>query len=552
MRKMNGSGEAIHSWNSDQSSASPAMTWVNLPLSGREVSVGENANILSTTDPRGRITYVNPDFVDISGYSESELLGERHNLLRHPDMPTGAFAHLWACIGAGRSWLDMVKNRCKNGDHYWVSAFITPVSRDGKIVEYQSVRTKPQAEQIRAAEALYARLRDDRAPRTLRVPLGFRARASLLAGLGAAPGFAIGAWLAEATLPAIALGAVLGSLGAAAFVTAALAPLQTLIVQARRIARNPVSQKIYTGRSDEIGEIAFAMRMLETEAGAMVGRIVDATHQLTSHASALHGATQSSTQSASSQQQDTDQVAEAIHEMSLSFQDVAINAQRTADVAAQADQAAASGRQVVSLTGSSITRLANEIQQAAQAIHLVESHSQGISRVLEVIRSIAEQTNLLALNAAIEAARAGEQGRGFAVVADEVRGLASRTSSATAEIQTMITTLQASSQQAVEFMQRSRDQAESSVRHAGEAEQSLLGINSQVAEISEMSARIAAAMEQQSAVSEEINQRIVSIRGRSDQHLEIGRQSQHSASNMALLADRMQQLVKQFWSVRRA
>ncbi len=525
---------------------------VNLPLSGREVSVGENANILSTTDPRGRITYVNPDFVDISGYSESELLGEQHNLLRHPDMPTDAFAHLWTCIGAGRSWLGMVKNRCENGDHYWVSAFITPVSRDGKIVEYQSVRTKPQAEQIRAAEALYARLRDDRAPRTLRVPLGYRARASLLASLGAAPGFAIGAWLAGATLPAIALVAVLGSLGAAALVTAALAPLQTLIVQARRIAQNPVSQKIYTGRSDEIGEIAFAMRMLETEAGAMVGRIVDATHQLTSHAGALHGATQSSTQSASSQQQDTDQVAEAIHEMSLSFQDVAINAQRTADVAAQADQAAASGRQVVSLTGSSITRLANEIQQAAQAIHLVESHSQDISRVLEVIRSIAEQTNLLALNAAIEAARAGEQGRGFAVVADEVRGLASRTSSATAEIQTMITTLQSSSQQAVELMQRSRDQAESSVRHAGEAEQSLLGINSQVAEISEMSARIAAAMEQQSAVSEEINQRIVSIRGRSDQHLEIGRQSQHSASNMALLADRMQQLVKQFWSVRRA
>ena len=525
---------------------------VNLPLSGREVSVGDNANILSTTDPRGRITYVNPDFVDISGYSESELLGEQHNLLRHPDMPTGAFAHLWACIGAGRSWLGMVKNRSKNGDHYWVSAFITPVSRDGKIVEYQSVRTKPQAEQIRAAEALYARLRDDRAPRTLRVPLGYRARASLLAGLGAAPGFAIGAWLAGATLPAIALGAVLGSVGAAALVTVALAPLQTLIVQARRIAQNPVSQKIYTGRSDEIGEIAFAMRMLETEAGAMVGRIVDATHQLTSHAGALHRATQSSTQSASSQQQDTDQVAEAIHEMSLSFQDVAINVQRTADVAAQADQAAASGRQVVSLTGSSITRLANEIQQAAQAIHLVESHSQDISRVLEVIRSIAEQTNLLALNAAIEAARAGEQGRGFAVVADEVRGLASRTSSATAEIQTMITTLQASSQQAVELMQRSRDQAESSVRHAEEAEQSLLGINSQVAEISEMSARIAAAMEQQSAVSEEINQRIVSIRGRSDQHLEIGRQSQHSASNMALLADRMQQLVKQFWSVRRA
>src|SRR5690606_20030762 len=256
--------------------------------------------------------------------------------------------------------------------------------------------------------------------------------------------------------------------------------------------------------------IAFAMRMLETEAGAMVGRIVDATHQLTSHAGALHGATQSSTQSASSQQQDTDQVAEAIHEMSLSFQDVAVNAQRTADVAAQADQAAASGRQVVSLTGSSITRLANEIQQAAQAIHLVENHSQDISRVLEVIRSIAEQTNLLALNAAIEAARAGEYGRGFAVVADEVRGLAARTSSATDEVGQMVADIQQQTTAVVEQIRQlagDLDQGVGAVEEAGGSLEQIAdlaqGVELQVEEIAggsrnnrEQLGQLFAAMEQ--------------------------------------------------------
>ncbi len=526
---------------------------LNLPVSGHEISVSDNANILSTTDLQGDITYANPDFVRISGYSEAELIGEHHNILRHPDMPAPAFADLWAKVSSGRSWMGMVKNRCKNGDHYWVSAYVTPVSRDGKIVEYQSVRTKPQAEHIRAAEALYAKLREGRIPRALKGRgLGIRARASLLAGVGAAAGAGIGALLGGSSLLAAGLGVVAGGFCAAALVALALAPLQQLVAQARQVGSNPVSQWVYTGRSDEIGEIAFAMRMLEAEAGATVGRIADASRQLSSHARELHGAMQSSTQSAVRQQQETDQVAAAIHQMSVSVQEVAINAQRTAEVATLADTAAANGRQVVSLTGGSITRLAGEIQQAAEVIHQVEIHSQDISRVLEVIRAIAEQTNLLALNAAIEAARAGEQGRGFAVVADEVRGLASRTSSATAEIQTMIATLQAGSQHAVEVMQRSRTQAEKSVNHADEAEQSLQGINNRVNEISEMSAQIATAVEQQSAVSEEINQSIVSIRGSSDQHVSTGLQSQESASDVARLAERMQHLVQQFWSRRRA
>jgi len=524
---------------------------LNLPVSGREVMVGETANILSTTDLEGTITYANPDFVAISGFDEAELLGAPHNLVRHPDMPVEAFVDLWQTLQTSRSWMGIVKNRCKNGDHYWVSAFATPVSRDGKVVEYQSVRTRAQPEQIRAAEVLYAALRDGRGARALRCTMGLRERVALLAAGAGAFGVALGSLLGSAPGIATVAGLAMGA-AAAALAAFTLAPLSRLARQARRVGHNPVSQLIYTGRKDEIGEIAFAMKMLETEAGAMVGRIADCSRQLSEHARNLLGAMQGSTESASRQQRETDLIATAIQQMTASVQDVALNAQRTAEVAARADSEAASGRQIVGRTGDSITRLAGDIQQAAEVIHQLESHSQEISRVLEVIQGIAEQTNLLALNAAIEAARAGDQGRGFAVVADEVRQLASRTSLATTDIQRMIGSLQAGARQAVEVMQRSREQAQHSVSHGDEAEHSLSGINSRVTEISAMSNQIAAAVDQQSSASEEISQSIVSIRGSSDEHVTNGLHSQRSASGVAQLADGMLELVQQFWARRRA
>ncbi|AKN29096.1 methyl-accepting chemotaxis protein [Stutzerimonas stutzeri] len=524
---------------------------LNLPVSGREVMVGETANILSTTDLKGTITYANPDFVAISGFDEAELLGAPHNLVRHPDMPVEAFADLWQTLQTSRPWMGIVKNRCNNGDHYWVSAFATPVSRDGKVVEYQSVRTRAQPEQIRAAEALYAALRDGRGARALRCTMGLRERVALLAAGAGALGVALGSLLGSAPVIATVAGLATGA-AAAALAAFTLAPLSRLARQARRVGHNPVSQLIYTGRKDEIGEIAFAMKMLETEAGAMVGRIADCSRQLSEHARNLLGAMQGSTESASRQQRETDLIATAIQQMTASVQDVALNAQRTAEVAARADSEAASGRQIVGRTGDSITRLAGDIQQAAEVIHQLESHSQEISRVLEVIHGIAEQTNLLALNAAIEAARAGDQGRGFAVVADEVRQLASRTSLATTDIQRMIGSLQAGARQAVEVMQRSREQAQHSVSHADQAEHSLSGINSRVTEISAMSNQIAAAVDQQSSASEEISQSIVSIRGSSDEHVTNGLHSQRSASGVAQLADGMLELVQQFWARRRA
>ncbi|QXI29504.1 methyl-accepting chemotaxis protein [Pseudomonas vanderleydeniana] len=521
---------------------------INLPVTGRNVEVARDANILSTTDLKGGITYANPDFIRISGYSREELLGSPHNLLRHPDMPPEAFAHMWQTIKAGRSWMGMVKNRCKNGDHYWVSAYASPVSRNGQIVEYQSVRTQPGAGQIEAAERCYGELRSGRRSWRQRLPaLGLPGRLTLLSSLAFAAALALGDWFSPQPL-LLELGLWgLGSVLCAATVHWALRPFAGLTERARNLADNPLSQAIYTGRSDEFGQIEFALRMLEAQVGSVVGRIGDASQRLSGHAQELVRHIESSHSSTLDQQAETDQVAAAIHEMAASVAEVASNAQQASVAADLAGSETRDGHQLVGESRSSVLRLAGELARATEVIHQLESHSIEISSVLEVIRGIAEQTNLLALNAAIEAARAGEQGRGFAVVADEVRGLAQRTQQSTSEIQRMISNLQDGAQEAVLVMRQSSQHAEDSVQQVQQAAEALSGISERVNRITEMSLQIAAAVEEQSAVSEDINRNIMSIRNACEVTVSAGRQSHINSGDVAGLADDLRSLAQEFW-----
>ena len=521
----------------------------NLPVTGRNLELPKDTNILSTTSPQSHITYVNPDFIKISGFTEEELLGQPHNIVRHPDMPPAAFEHMWSTLKSGRSWMGLVKNRCKNGDHYWVSAYVTPIAKNGSIVEYQSVRTKPEPEQVLAAEKLYAQLRSGKAARP-KLAASFSVKILLLIWGSIISSAMAAGMLTDTSISSLLLATLMSGSLSSVSVLAILSPLGRLVERARNISNNPLSQSLYTGRTDEFGQIEFALRMMQAETGAIVGRIGDASNRLSEHTRGLLKDIESSNVLTVEQQAETDQIATAVNQMAASIQEVASNAQHAADAAGRADTETASGQRLVAHTSQSITALEGEIRQAAQVIHELEGQSNEISKVLDVIRGIAEQTNLLALNAAIEAARAGEQGRGFAVVADEVRSLAARTQQSTTDIQSMISALQERAQSAVTVMEQSSRQAHTSVAHAEEAATALDGIGQRVNEITDMNAQIATAVEQQGAVSEDINRSIINIRDAADTNVQTGQNNLQSAKSVAQLTSALSELAKQFWEKR--
>ena len=521
----------------------------NLPVTGRNLEIPKDANILSTTSPQSHITYVNPDFIKISGFTEEELLGQPHNIVRHPDMPPAAFEHMWSTLKSGRSWMGLIKNRCKNGDHYWVSAYVTPIAKNGSIVEYQSVRTKPEPEQVLAAEKLYAQLRSGKAARP-KLAASFSVKILLLIWGSIISSAMAAGMLTDTSVSSLLLATLMSGSLSSVSVLAILSPLGRLVERARNISNNPLSQSLYTGRTDEFGQIEFALRMMQAETGAIVGRIGDASNRLSEHTRGLLKDIESSNVLTVEQQAETDQIATAVNQMAASIQEVASNAQHAADAAGRADTETASGQRLVAHTSQSITALEGEIRQAAQVIHELEGQSNEISKVLDVIRGIAEQTNLLALNAAIEAARAGEQGRGFAVVADEVRSLAARTQQSTTDIQSMISALQERAQSAVTVMEQSSRQAHTSVAHAEEAATALDGIGQRVNEITDMNAQIATAVEQQGVVSEDINRSIINIRDAADTNVQTGQNNLQSAKSVAQLTSALSELAKQFWEKR--
>ncbi|WP_455234585.1 methyl-accepting chemotaxis protein, partial [Thiogranum longum] len=485
---------------------------INMPVNDTEINYPSHYNILSTTNLKGAITYCNDDFIEISGFTEEELIGNNHNMVRHPDMPPAAFGDMWSNLKSEEPWMGIVKNRCKDGSYYWVDAYVTPIKENDTVHEYQSVRTKPDRNTVRRAEKIYRQLLAKKTPLALRLPK-ISIRTKLITGFSIAIGPALGTLFATGAVGGFkGLSIAVLSVGAAVATTYFVSRRVAAGVRAaRKVVHNPMMQVVYTGATDEIGEMELAIKMRTSELGAVIGRISDSGHQLKSSAETLAETIEQTNIRVHEQQSQTDQVATAMHEMSATVQEVARNAAFAAQGTVEARQSTEEGRGVVNETISSIREVATGVEQAAQVINELHSNAADISMIVDVIRGIAEQTNLLALNAAIEAARAGEQGRGFAVVADEVRTLAQRTQQSTQEIQNMVERLQEGASQAVDVMQQGTEKTESSVQRATEAGKALEDIANVIGKINDMNTQIAAASEEQSAVAEEINSNIAKI-----------------------------------------
>ena len=518
----------------------------NLPVTQVEEGYSDNANILSTTNLKGAITYVNDDFINISGFREDELLGKNHNMVRHPDMPPAAFDDLWSTVKLGNSWMGMVKNRCKNGNHYWVDAYVTPIKKNGVVAEYQSIRRKPDRSFIERANQIYPKMMAGKTPIQLKKKLPTITKTLLWLILPLLT-FMTALFFLSDPIYQLVLGfsGVLISL-IGQLVT--LSPLKKVIKASKAVMENPVACYVYTGRNDDIGQMLLALKALESETAGLIGRIADSANTMMNSSTSLGVAVNQSRAGVERQYAETDQVAAAINEMSASIQEVAGNAQSTAYSAEQGKRETGNGRRVVEETVSSVKALRDEIIQAAKVIDEVKASSNSISTILDVINAIAEQTNLLALNAAIEAARAGDAGRGFAVVADEVRSLATRTRTSTEEIRVMIDKLQSNSTKAVDVMNLGKEKTEEAAIKGSEAVTSLEAIWTAIENINDMSTQIAAAVEQQSAVADEINRSVVLIRDMSEQNLDAVSKSSSTSDDVLSLATGFSELADQFWS----
>jgi len=513
----------------------------NQPVTQHEITFGSDHKLISTTDLKGKITYCNDAFVAISGYQHAELIGSPHNLVRHPDTPAAVFAHMWADLSAGRSWMGIVKNRCKNGDHYWVNAFVTPIWENGKAVGYESVRVKTTADQVQRAIALYGRLKKGKSATTLDLS-GIAADVLPLmavAGAAAGAGLFFGGW-------GVVAAAVLAIPTAFALRAWNDQHLQHVIKVADNAITDPLLATMYTPYKGALGQLEMALRSQQASLETCLTRVLDnATHLHTQAREASQLAHQSH-DGINQQRSETDMVATAVNEMASATHEVSSNAQRTADATRDANRLAAVGKSVTAKTREAIEILSESVNSAASVSSQLATDTQEIGKVVDVIKGIAEQTNLLALNAAIEAARAGEQGRGFAVVADEVRALASRTATSTEQIHGLIENLQTAAKRAVDAMRAGHEQADHGVAEVIKADEALDGIRAAIERINEMTDQIASAAEEQSAVAEEINRNVTNIATLSDTNSNQTQRSAHLSNELSLTAERQTALVERF------
>ncbi|MDA3876130.1 MAG: PAS domain-containing methyl-accepting chemotaxis protein [Halothiobacillus sp.] len=589
----------------------------NQPVTQRNIDYAKDLLLISTTDLKGTITYVNKDFIQVSGFAEEELVGASHNVVRHPDMPVAAFKDLWDTIKAGNTWRQLVKNRCKNGDHYWVDAFATPVYEQDRLVGFQSVRTKPTEEQIRSAERLYAQLNREPSASIPRhrsffnIPLkwilfvGFGVLLLLqlaLLGINIKESDSIvstvqheteqrvqiqQAWAAatqnmpqplppeikgfEAKLTQIgksngwaqavvaggqrAFISTLSIMLALVVVTVSLyililnlliRPLSQVGRQIKLMAAGQLRQTIDVAGNNEIGQLSEAAKLLQARLGTIFGQFTESAQSLTASSGHLSASGNTALQGMENQSSETEQVAAAMNEMTATVQEVARSAADAAVAVQSADEETRNGYSKVEQTHQAISLLVEKNENTAKVIEQLRQDGDAINSITNLISSIADQTNLLALNAAIEAARAGEHGRGFAVVADEVRSLAAKTQQSTLQINDMINHLREGITEAVKAMDSGRDQMGAVKAHADETEQSLKQINASIQQIDVMSTQIATATEEQSAVAEEMNRNISSISRQTEMTTENSKEIAVQGDKLAVMAGNLQKLLAQF------
>ncbi|WP_213781276.1 PAS domain-containing methyl-accepting chemotaxis protein [Caballeronia sp. dw_276] len=512
----------------------------NQPVTQHEYEFSSSEMLVSATDLSGNIKYCNPAFIDVSGYSRDELIGQPHNLIRHPDMPRDAFADMWTTIRSGRPWTALVKNRRKNGDFYWVRANVTPVIEHGKAVGFLSVRVKPGRNEVASAEALYARMRAGamgslrlehgvlvrsgiagrigammRMPVTTRVALGYASTplallaTGLIAYKGAPP---LPLWIA------FGVSALVGAFGWASVARQIGTRVGAMSGYATRMAAGDLTVSMEAGKRDDLGEVQHALNQLKANLSAIVldvrgqiGGMMDAAREISSGNMDLSRRTE--LQAAS-----LEQTAATMDQLTSTVTGNADASVRALELVKEAQTAASDGG-----------KIAVRVEETMAGINTA---SQRIADITGVIDGIAFQTNILALNAAVEAARAGEAGRSFAVVATEVRNLAQRCAASAREIKVVVETSVAQIAEGTDLVSRTTSQ--------------MRAIDAAVHRVSAIISEVANASSEQAEGIRQVNQAVAHLDGSTQENAALVEQAAATALRLAERADVLDEAVRLF------
>lgn len=510
----------------------------NQPVTQQEFEFPDDATLMSTTDTESYVTYANAAFMQVSGFSHEEIQGQPHNVVRHPDMPEEAFADMWSTLKGGEPWTALVKNRRKNGDHYWVRANATPVVRNGQPAGYMSVRTKASREEIAAAEALYRDFCEGKAGNRRfhkglivrtglmgwtsvfqTMPVRWRIRSTLFT---LAPVVVLAAWLLGLKGVAIAgfagLSATVSMIATLLLEAQISRPLEQVREQALRVASGESQKAVHMNRVDEIGmtlrtisQLGLMFRWLIDDVSEQVINVQTASNEI------AQGNYDLSVR--------TEQAATSVQQTAASMTQMTATVKSNAETAVQANQLSGTASHAAAKGGQAVSEVVNTMNEITES-------SRKIADIIGVIDGIAFQTNILALNAAVEAARAGDQGRGFAVVAGEVRALAQRSANAAKEIKNLIGA--------------SVEKVESGSRLVDDAGKTMDDIVAQVKRVSDLIAEISSATEEQSTGVAQVDQAVGALDHITQQNAALVEQSTAASESLKQQATRLVEAVSVF------
>lgn len=522
----------------------------NLPVIDREVPFPNvpNTRIISVTDAKGIITDVNQTFVDMCGFSREELIGQPHNIIRHPDMPTQVFKLMWDNLKEGKPFMGIIKNRCKDGSYYWVNAFILPIFQAGKIIGYESVRTKATKYEIENAKEAYAKLN-----RREKVSVSVFNNFNIY-------------------FYAIAFFLFLFALYSPSFLSVLAAGVFSLFVFTRELNEknkfiyrvidknelqvDPLTLGIYTNekKNIDIEKAKFALKCQEKYIDAILTRVNEASIRLCNLADDNLNRAQDVAKDMEQRTRKARRVARSMqnisNDMLLMMNDLSESVTQTTQSSDITYELLQEGKTISQRTHEAISTLDDQVKNIASSIKNLSSKVEEISQASELIDQISDQTNLLALNASIEAARAGEAGKGFAVVADEVRSLSLSTHKSTQSIHDLISQFKVNATDADEMAEQGLVAAEDGVNEVGRNNENVDKVVEAISSIKYNADKMMQSITQQTETAKSIVDQVNSIFNFQEDSTSISSRHEQDMKKLKVEADDVAEMISRFYKTK--